>query len=207
LRAAILDGEVPPGSPIPVDQVATAFGVSRIPVREALMTLIGEGLVDHRPNGGYRVAMMTAPEFGEFYLVREALEVAALRTAVRLARPDDDVSAREAYATLDAAVVAGDARAHHRESRRFHLALIRPCRMSRLLHMLDTAWNMTEPLQPMAHLAVAERETLHGDHADMLAAFVDRDTDRLLAVFADHHRRLQAFMAALSSREDIPFQS
>ena len=72
LRRAILDGEVPPGSPIPVDQVATAFGVSRIPVREALMTLIGEGLVDHRPNGGYRVAMMTAQEFSEFYLVREA---------------------------------------------------------------------------------------------------------------------------------------
>ena len=54
LRRAILDGEVPPGSPIPVEQVAAAFGVSRIPVREALMTLIGEGLVDHRPNGGYQ---------------------------------------------------------------------------------------------------------------------------------------------------------
>jgi DNA-binding FadR family transcriptional regulator len=53
LRACILDSDVPPGTPIPVDQVAAAFGVSRIPVREALMTLIGGGLVDHRPNGGY----------------------------------------------------------------------------------------------------------------------------------------------------------
>ncbi|MFG1606329.1 GntR family transcriptional regulator [Actinoplanes sp. NPDC049265] len=207
LRAAILDGEVPPGSPIPVDQVAAAFGVSRIPVREALMTLIGEGLVDHRPNGGYRVAMMTAPEFGEFYLVREALETAALRAAVALAGPGDDDSAREAHAALDAAVTLGDARAHHRESRRFHLALIRPCRMRRLLHMLDTAWNMTEPLQPMSHLDSAERESLHDDHAEMLAAFVDRDVDRLLAVCGVHHRRLQSFMAELSNREDIPFQS
>ncbi|MEV0127664.1 GntR family transcriptional regulator [Dactylosporangium sp. NPDC050688] len=72
LRACILDGEVPPGSPIPVDGVAAAFGVSRIPVREALMTLIGEGLVDHRPHLGYQVARMTAQEFGEIYLVREA---------------------------------------------------------------------------------------------------------------------------------------
>src|ERR1700761_2104285 len=79
LRALILDGEVPPGSAIPVDAVAAAFGVSRIPVREALMTLIGGGLGDHRPNAGYRVAMMTAQEVGEIYLIREALESAALR--------------------------------------------------------------------------------------------------------------------------------
>src|SRR5690242_20882609 len=85
LRGIILDGEVPPGSPIPVDGVAAAFGVSRIPVREALMTLIGEGLVDHRPHLGYRVAQLTAQEFGEIYLVREALETAAMRVAVGLA--------------------------------------------------------------------------------------------------------------------------
>ena len=63
-RRCILDGEVPPGSAIPVDAVAAAFGVSRIPVREALMTLIGEGLVDHRPNAGYRAAKMTPRSSG-----------------------------------------------------------------------------------------------------------------------------------------------
>src|ERR1700760_5038264 len=108
LRAAILDGEVPPGSAIPVDAVAAAFGVSRIPVREALMTLIGEGLVDHRTNGGYRVATMTAQEFGEIYLVREALEAAALRASVAQAGPDDDEQATSAHRALDAAVVAYD---------------------------------------------------------------------------------------------------
>ena len=197
LRRAILDGEVPPGSPIPVDQVATAFGVSRIPVREALMTLIGEGLVDHRPNGGYRVAMMTAQEFSEFYLVREALETAALKAAVELAGPDDDEQARAAHRDLDAAVKAHDARAHHRESRRFHLALIRPCRMRRLLHMLDSAWNMTEPLQPMSHLDNSGRESLHHDHAAMLDALIDRDAGTLITVFTAHHQRLQSFVRTL----------
>jgi DNA-binding GntR family transcriptional regulator len=197
LRTAILDGEVPPGSPIPVDQVAAAFGVSRIPVREALMTLIGEGLVDHRQNAGYRVAMMTAREFSEIYVVREALETAALRAAVALAGPEDDDLAAAAHAGLDAAVLAHDGRVYHRESRRFHLALIRPCRMRRLLHMLDTAWNMTEPLQPMSHLRSAEREVLHRDHAGMLAAFMSRDTEALIAVFAAHHHRLQASIDSL----------
>jgi len=198
LRRCILDGEVPPGSPIPVDGVAASFGVSRIPVREALMTLIGEGLVDHRARTGYRVTKMTAEEFGEIYLVREALEIAALRVAIELADDGDDEQARAAHAALEAAIVAGgDGRAHHRESRRFHLALIRPCRMRRLLHMLTTAWNMTEPLQPMSHLDAAERELLHRDHAGMLAAFIARDTEALITVCAAHHHRLQAFIARL----------
>lgn len=197
LRRCILDGEVPPGSPIPVDGVAAAFGVSRIPVREALMTLIGEGLVDHRAHTGYRVARLTAAEFGEIYLVREALEAAALRVAVTLAGAEDDDRARAAHAALEDAVRAGDARAHHRESRRFHLALLRPCRMSRLLHMLSLAWNMTESLQPMSHLGAAERELLHRDHAGMLAAFTARDAEALLEVCEVHHRRLQGCIARL----------
>ncbi|TDO37606.1 GntR family transcriptional regulator [Paractinoplanes brasiliensis] len=213
LRRIILDGEVPPGSAIPVDAVATAFGVSRIPVREALMTLIGEGLVDHRPNGGYRVAMMTAHEFAEIYLVREALETAGLRVAVEQACADDDERAAASLRALDAAVRAYDGRVYHRESRRFHLALIKPCRMRRLLHMLDLAWNQTEPLQPMSHLDSSERELLHADHAGMLAAFRARDADALIAVFATHHHRLQAAIGALPQDtglfepEDIQFRS
>ena len=197
LRRCILDGEVPPGSAIPVDGVATSFGVSRIPVREALMTLIGEGLVDHRARTGYRVAQLTMAEIGEIYLVREALETAALRVAVALAGAEDDEQARAAHAALEAAVLAGDGRAHHRESRRFHLALIRACRMGRLLHMLSTAWNMTEPLQPMSHLDAGQRALLHQDHAGMLAAFVARDTEGLIAVCATHHQRLQTSIARL----------
>jgi DNA-binding GntR family transcriptional regulator len=197
LRGIILDGEVPPGSAIPLDAVAAAFGVSRIPVREALMTLIGEGLVDHRPNGGYRVATMTAAEFTEIYLVREALETAALRAAVELATEDDDRQALAAHGALDAAITAYDGRLYHRESRRFHLALLRPCRMRRLLHMLDTAWNMTEPLQPMTHLDSDNRALLHADHAGMLAAFCARDAEALTAVFAEHHHRLQTAIGAL----------
>src|SRR5690349_7322692 len=50
LRRVILDGAVPPGTPIPVGEVADMFGVSHIPVRESLKTLTAEGLVQHRPN-------------------------------------------------------------------------------------------------------------------------------------------------------------
>ncbi len=89
LRRVILDGGVPPGTPIPVGDVAELFGVSAIPVRESLKTLSGEGLVQHQPNVGYAVAQLTAGELAEMYIVRETLESAALAAAVNLATDAD----------------------------------------------------------------------------------------------------------------------
>lgn len=199
LRRCVLDGGVPPGTPIPLDEVAAVFGVSRIPVREALKTLIGEGLVAHRPHAGYTVATLTGAELNEMYVIREVLETAALTASVCAAGPDDDAAATAAHEALDAATAAGDLRAYHRESRRFHLALVRPCAMHRLLAMLESAWNVTEPLQPMARVPAIDRLRLHRDHAAMLAAFVARDTGALLAAAAGHHRRLRGSIAALAA--------
>jgi DNA-binding GntR family transcriptional regulator len=106
LRRCLLDGGVPPGTPIPPDEVAAVFGVSRIPVREALMTLIGEGLVEHRPNAGYTVAKLTTAELRELYLVREVLETAALKTAVGAATAEDHAGARAAHQALEDAILA-----------------------------------------------------------------------------------------------------
>jgi DNA-binding GntR family transcriptional regulator len=197
LRRCLLDGGVPPGTPIPPDEVAAVFGVSRIPVREALKTLIGEGLVEHRPNAGYTVAMLTTAELREMYLVREVLETAALQAAVGAAGAEDDERARAAHRALEVAIAAGDVRAYHRESRRFHFALVRPCGMHRLLAMFESAWNITEPVQPMAHLSDADRDVLHRDHGEMLAAFGSRDATALLRVAGEHHRRLETSLTAL----------
>ncbi len=132
------------------------------------------------------------------YLVREALESAALRAAVSRATAEDDRRARAALRALDEAIEAGDGgTAYHVESRRFHLALIGPCRMRRLLHMLESAWNMTEPLRPMAQLTAPDRELLHSDHAGLLAAFLRRDADALAQACAGHHHRLQGFISEL----------
>ena len=197
LRTAILEGAAPPGCAIPVDAVAETFAVSRIPVREALIGLVGEGLVDHQPRSGYVVAQLTRDELSQFYAVREALEAAALAVAVRLATPADDAEAEAAHDALTSVIVAGDARGHHRESRRFHMALAGPSRMHRLLHMFESAWNITEPLQPMSHVSAPQTGALHDDHRVMLDAFLARDADALLRASAEHYRRLQDIVDVL----------
>ena len=197
LRRVILDGGAPPGTPIPVGEVAELFGVSAIPVRESLKTLIGENLVAHRPNAGYVVAQLTRQELAEIYLVRGVLESAALRAACEVAGPDDVAQAREAHLALEKVLLDWDPRAYHRESRRFHVALIAPCRMQRLLRMFESAWNVTEPFQPMRYVPGPERDQLHADHQEMLDAFTARDTEALLASSGRHHQRLESVIATL----------
>ncbi len=197
LRTVILSGDVPPGTVIPVADVAGHFGVSPIPVREALKTLAAEQLVDHRPHGGYTVATLTRSELRELYVVRGVLEAAALAAAVDLAGPADHTAAAAALDALDGAMHTGDHRAYHRESRRFHFALVTPCRMSRLLHMLRSTWNLTEPYQPMAHIGDEARRRLHGEHRDMLTAFVGRDAAALARLAAGHQHDLESSIAAL----------
>jgi DNA-binding GntR family transcriptional regulator len=203
VRRVILDGDAPPGTRIAVDDVAEFFGVSRIPVREALKTLIAEGLVSQRPRSDYIVAQLARSELEEFYTVRGVLELATLGPAVAAATAEDDTVAVDAYEALARAVRDGDVRGHHRESRRFHFALLNPSGMGRMLHMLDAAWNMTEPVQPMSFAGPLQGEQFHGDHRCMLDAFIARDAQTLIESAREHHAHLQAMIAALPHRSGL----
>lgn len=203
IRRAILSGAVPPGSPIPVDETADVFGVSRIPIRETLKTLIGEGLVEHRPRAGYTVASLTIEEFREIYVVRGVLEMAALTAAVGGAQVEDDRRASGALVALDQALAAKDYQAYQRDSRQFHVALVQPCGMPRLLHMIELVWNLTEPMQPMQHIGDAHRDHLHAQHSVMLQAFIKRDAAELLAAARGHLDDLEAVVAELPTETGL----
>lgn len=197
LRRVILDGAIPPGTAIPISEVADIFGVSAIPVRESLKTLTGEGLVAHQTNIGYAVARLTTSELAEMYIVRETLESAALTAALTRATDADRAHVAAVNQLLEAAVAEDDPQAYHRQSRIFHMGLTRPSGMLRLIHMLESAWNITEPVQVMVHVEHSQRARLHEDHREMLDAFLARDVDRLLSSSAAHHRRLNDVVATL----------
>lgn len=197
LRRVIASGLARPGSPIPLDGVAEFFGVSRIPVREALKTLVGEGLLEHEARLGYTVADLSPDELMEVYLVRQALEAAALGAAIRLATAADHARVRAVHESLDDERSATDPVAYQQASRAFHDALLRPCRMPRLLHMLDIAWNLTMPAQAMQRITEDERRLLRADHDAMLEAFVARDAPRMTELADRHHERLSDCLAGI----------
>nr|WP_250324118.1 GntR family transcriptional regulator [Williamsia sp. CHRR-6] len=194
LRQVILDGGAPPGSPLPVATIADKFKVSPIPVREALKRLVGEGLVGHQTNGGYFVAQLTADELREIYFVRGVLEQAALARAAETAGPADIEAARAAHESLLRASEFSDARAYHQQSRVFHRALIAPCGMQRLLHMVESTWNVTEPFQLMRVATPEMVAQLHIDHEQLLTAMTGRDAQTLIAVAKSHHAHLESII-------------
>ncbi|MCD9196850.1 GntR family transcriptional regulator [Aeromicrobium wangtongii] len=203
LRRAILDGDEPPGTVIPIDAVAAFFGVSQIPVRESLKILTGEGLVEHRPHIGYSVAKLRFEEFRELYDVRQALETSALRASVPLATSDDDALVGSVHEALAEATRRGDEKGYHSQSRRFHMALIAPSGMQRLLRMYESAWNVTEPARPMARVSDGGRSQFHADHDRMIDAFVARDAERLVTESAHHYEHLRAAIAGFADDPDL----
>jgi DNA-binding GntR family transcriptional regulator len=85
IREAIMDGRFPPGRRLKEEEIARDLGISRTPVREALLVLQSEGLVDATPNRGAIVRLHDASELDEAYQLRALLEAhAASRAATRM---------------------------------------------------------------------------------------------------------------------------
>src|SRR6185312_3113196 len=104
IREKILAGVYPPGAALLQDSIAAEFGVSKIPVREALVRLRAEGLIDIEAHRGFRVRPLSATEVDEVFRLRLTLEPAAVAAGARLATEADHEAAREALRALDAAL-------------------------------------------------------------------------------------------------------
>ncbi|MFI8772697.1 MULTISPECIES: GntR family transcriptional regulator [Gordonia] len=203
LRRLILSGGAPPGIQLPPGELADAFQVSPIPVREALKTLVGEGLVVHQRNAGYRVSQLSIDELREIYFVRGTLEQAALAQAVSRIDAAGIERARRHHDELVTAVKYSDRKAFHDISREFHRELTAPCAMPRLLNMFEATWNLTEPFQVMRSVGTTVQEALNTDHANMLEGFVAGDTEAVLEVAQTHHRRLESAVIETAASLDV----
>jgi DNA-binding GntR family transcriptional regulator len=101
LRADILRGELKSNQPLRQDEIATKFGVSKIPVREALFQLAAEGLVTFFPNRGATVKELSSQEVDEIYTMRIALETVALQRAIPHLTIANLAQAEETLETID----------------------------------------------------------------------------------------------------------
>jgi DNA-binding GntR family transcriptional regulator len=125
IRERILDNAYPPGHRALESELAQALGISRTPVREALIRLQKEGLVEVVPRHGMRVLPMSPADLAEMYVVLSALESAAAE-AVAARRPSDDELKPLVQATrdMDRALKADDLDAWAAADERFHRTLV-----------------------------------------------------------------------------------
>lgn len=123
LRAAIVAGDLAEGAPIRQDELARAFNISKIPVREALKQLEAEGFVTFHRNRGAVVASLSEPEIVQVFEVRAMLEAQAMRLAVPLMTP---AALAEAEAAERAFAESPDVSRWAALNWAFHSALYRP---------------------------------------------------------------------------------
>jgi len=135
LRVEILRGKLQGGQPLKQDEIAAQFGVSKIPVREALVQLQAERLVNFYPNRGAFVSELSAAEADEIYVMRIALEKEILARAI----PHLTVSHFKQAGEILSAIDHEDNIAKWGELNwEFHATLYSPARLPRVMETLRT---------------------------------------------------------------------
>lgn len=188
LRQAILSGQLKPGSRVRQEELAEQFGISRIPVREALRQLESEGLVILIPNSGAWISKLDRAECIEIYKIRERLEPLALLESCPalssetldmiedLARRIEQDQSPEEFLRLD---------------REFHLMSYEAAGMPQLMQMTHKFWNVTQHYRRAFTQSVGSSgmEIVFQEHRLICEALRRRDGEHAAMLLRGHIRR------------------
>lgn len=186
LRAAILDGVFPPGTRLRQEDLATAFGTSRIPVREALRVLEYEGLAASEPHRGFTVTALDADEIDEIYDLRIVLEGHAVRLAIPLLTQHDVDELQQLYEDMESATDS-DRRLAHRE--RFYLRLYGVTARPRLVGLIA---RLRQEVARSLRWQLVQHSPSH--HEVFFDAVKQGDADLAVAELASHYRKIAALL-------------
>jgi DNA-binding GntR family transcriptional regulator len=200
LRAAILKGELAPGTRLVIDDVANRFAISIIPVREALRLLQSEGLVVSVAHVGATVAPISRESVAEVFTLLEGLEVVAARTAAGRATAGDLDRLAVIISNMDAALDAGRPQRWADLNTRFHLAIAALSGMPMLQQMLQRAFDHWGRVRRFYFNGVLVHRTrrAQAEHHLMLDHLRAKDVKSLEAVVREHNQAaLEAYAAYL----------
>ncbi|GLP82329.1 GntR family transcriptional regulator [Mycobacterium antarcticum] len=183
LRAAILHGDIAPGSRLSQLSLADRFGVSRIPVRDALQLLAGEGLVHPTSNASAVVTGMSVPELQELYELREAVEPMATQIAVPNVGRADILTMRRQLAVMEETV---DARAWLAANAHFHAAVYERANRPRMIELVEQLRRLTDRYLYVHLEVIGQTEHLHAEHVAILAAVEGGDAALAARLTREH---------------------
>ncbi|MFC0109746.1 GntR family transcriptional regulator [Kibdelosporangium aridum] len=186
LRRAILTGEMPPGSAVRQDALAEKLGVSRVPLREALRTLEGEGQVIYRPHRGYQVADLSLDDLLEVYRIRELLETEATLRAVPLMSAEDIERLEQAEEDIMRAAAADDIVGMAAANRQFHFTVLEASGMPRLTRLVRVMWDATDAYRALYYSSADSRARVHTEHKAIIAAIRAGDADEVVRLWNEH---------------------
>jgi DNA-binding GntR family transcriptional regulator len=196
LRNSILQGRYKGNQPLRQDRIAEELGVSKIPLREALVKLKAEGLVSFMPNRGAVVTELSAKEVDEIFTMRIALETKALERAIPNLRPADFIRAKSVLEILQK---EEDRTQWSELNWEFHATLYQASQMPLLLSTIQTLHNNVTRYLIIYLDRLSAQDNSQKEHLAIFNACQKQDIDVAIKHLSTHLRkaskRLMAFLS------------
>ena len=207
IREAILDGRLLPGRRLKEEELARELGISRTPVREALLVLQTEGMVEAAPNRGATVRSYDAHDLGELYLLRAALEGLAARLAAERVMPQDLAKLQKSCDRFESVASLGTLKELVKENLVFHNTILDIAGSERIAQLVRSVTEL--PLVYKSYLWYSPSQKLVSAHyhRQIVNAIEARDPERAETVMKQHvfeaRDVLVSHMRASSATRDL----
>ena len=206
IRADILSGYFKPGVRIKTATLGTRYGVSQMPIREALQSLQGEGLVTLAPNRGASVRSIDAQFIGNIYDIRIALETMLVRRAIRFLTDADMFALYSAESRFEEAVQKRDVERTLETNHDLHTTMYRLARNTEATDVLARHSELIQSLRRRYGYSQSRTVELIAEHRQLLRAFEQRDAEAAAQASEKHieHARADLLAQAGLSEESAP---
>lgn len=203
IKARILDNELMPGSSHLEQDLAQSLGMSRTPVREALIRLADERLVEIRPRHGVRVLPVSVEDMRDIYELLTELEALAARRAAELGLSAAEIAALEAaVAEMDGALARDDLEAWSSADTRFHDLLVAASHNKRLVAAVKLCLDQVHRARRYTLGLRPKPSASNDDHRAVVAAIRARDAAMAHRVHHEHRARAGKLLLELLASSD-----
>jgi DNA-binding GntR family transcriptional regulator len=204
LRAALVAGRMVPGVLYSVPTLAQQFGVSATPVREAMLDLAKEGLVEPVRNKGFRVHELTDAELDDITQLRAFLEIPALVDIARVVDASDADRLEPLAVAIQDAAKSGDLLAYVEADRQFHVELLGLLGNSRLVELVRSLRAQSR-LYGLAELAASGKLVESAqEHFELLDYLRRRDAAAVEQLMRRHIGHVRGIWAARPEEQRRP---
>jgi DNA-binding GntR family transcriptional regulator len=201
LRDLIFAHQLPPGSWVDEQALATQYGISRTPLREALKVLASEGLVTLKPRRGCYVTEVTERDLDEIFPVLALLEGRTAYEATRNAKPADLRRLEAVHDELERWAARKDINRFFDANQRFHLAVQELAGNRWLAQMIDDMRKVLKLTRHHSLLSEGRPEQSLAEHRGIMAAIRAGDANEAARLMHDHLLAGRAAIAGLRQQE------
>ncbi len=187
LKEQIHMQQIKPGEKIDMNIISTKLGISKTPLRDALIQLEVENFVSIYPRRGIYVNAVTIDEIKNNYQIIGALEATALRSSMQRITPEDIENMKRTNQTIIELFDRGQYELYYEKNLKFHDIYIKPCGNPRLVSIVD---NLKKRLYDFAHQkkwSQAWTERTSKEHQDLVSAIEKRDIEAAVHIIKNIH--------------------